>query len=359
MPKMSLSRQAGKNLVRSVGVYENVEHMVQRAVDKTKPTLVKSLPKNRENLYKAFEDLYIDFKAYKRDLGVTDGELDKSDEEGKPAYEYNNVWFEKLREEYYGLIDLTDEKLNEVSTSASKADLNVLESKVETEASEIKALQNKRLSSQLYKQVEALSKSITESINKYQAEVNIMEDGSVNISKVDSFKKDLANLDEKVDIRLHDLCNQYFCLLSDTEIEEKEKDLDVFVKKFKSQYNDLLILLNKKVKDAISHTSVEKKTDHTHLKKIEPPSFKGDIVEYADFVRKWKAQVSKAGLSSESELDRLRDNVPTQASKALYGESSMDSAWKVLDKLYGDTDLVANKLKVQLKNIKPKGKVQF
>ena len=34
----------------------------------------------------------------------------------------------------------------------------------------------------------------------------------------------------------------------------------------------------------------------------------------------------------------------------------MAGAWNVLDKLYGDKDLVANKLKVQLKNIKPKGR---
>ena len=121
------------------------------------------------------------------------------------------------------------------------------------------------------------------------------------------------------------------------------------------------IKFNSKVKDTASpisagSTVTEKKLDHTYLKKIEPPTFKGDIVEYADFVRKWKAQVGKAGLSSESELDRLRDNVPLQASKALYGETTMNGAWDILNKLYGDKDLITNKLKIQLKNIKPKGK---
>ena len=58
----------------------------------------------------------------------------------------------------------------------------------------------------------------------------------------------------------------------------------------------------------------------------------------------------------ESELDRLRDSIPVQASKALYGENSMDNAWKILEGLYGDPDLIANKLKAQLKSIKGRGR---
>ena len=79
-------------------------------------------------------------------------------------------------------------------------------------------------------------------------------------------------------------------------------------------------------------------------------------MEYPDSIRKWKTQVREANLNVESELDRLRDHIPHQAAKALYGVSSMSEAWKVLNKLYGDTDLLANKLKVQLKSIKPRAK---
>ena len=32
------------------------------------------------------------------------------------------------------------------------------------------------------------------------------------------------------------------------------------------------------------------------LKKSEPPKFKGDILEFPEFKRKWKALVSNAGL---------------------------------------------------------------
>ena len=66
---MSLSRQAGKNLIKSVGVYENVEAMVKRAVEKI--PLVKSLTKNRDKLDEAFQYLYVDFKADKKDVNVS------------------------------------------------------------------------------------------------------------------------------------------------------------------------------------------------------------------------------------------------------------------------------------------------
>ena len=61
----------------------------------------------------------------------------------------------------------------------------------------------------------------------------------------------------------------------------------------------------------------------------------------------------------ETELDRLRENIPSQAAKALFGETVMAKAWKVLESLYGDKDLIANKLKKQLKGIKVKGKHDY
>ena len=59
-----------------------------------------------------------------------------------------------------------------------------------------------------------------------------------------------------------------------------------------------------------------------------------------------------ANLPPESELDRLRESIPIQASKALFGEKDMSKAWRILESLYGDKDLIANKLKSQIKNIK-------
>lgn len=85
-----------------------------------------------------------------------------------------------------------------------------------------------------------------------------------------------------------------------------------FINAEKAKIDNLILLLNKKVRVSSSQAGTagttenhENKKEQTHLNKIDPPSFKGDIVEYADFTRKLKATVSKAGLSVEGELDRL------------------------------------------------------
>ena len=136
-----------------------------------------------------------------------------------------------------------------------------------------------------------------------------------------------------------------------------------FINKEKPRIANLLLILSQKVKDISpsaagnSHSTHDKKDQTTFLKKAEPPKWTGDPIDFADFMRRWKSQVSTAKLPPESELDRLRENIPTQASKALFGEKEMKTAWKILENLYGDKDIIANKLKAQLKNIKIKGKV--
>ena len=114
---MSLSRQTGKNLIKSVGLYENVEALVKRAVDKDKPSLVKSLSKNREKLDEAFENVFIDFKAYKRDINVSDEEFNAIENE-IPNFEYNDGWFTQTQKSYYELVELSDEVLESLDKKA-------------------------------------------------------------------------------------------------------------------------------------------------------------------------------------------------------------------------------------------------
>ena len=96
---------------------------------------------------------------------------------------------------------------------------------------------------------------------------------------------------------------------------------------------------------------------HTYLKKLDPPKFSGDLLDFPEFKRRWIANVTSENLGAEAELDRLRDNVPDQAKKMLIGEKSMDTAWKILTKLYGNKTMIANKLKNKLKNINTYGHV--
>ena len=92
------------------------------------------------------------------------------------------------------------------------------------------------------------------------------------------------------------------------------------------------------------------------MKKSEPPKFNGNVIEFPEFKRKWKALVSKAGLPEESEVDKLKDAVTKEGKDTLFGATNMDEAWKRLDKIFGDPRIISNQLKTDLKNVKANGK---
>lgn len=212
----------------------------------------------------------------------------------------------------------------------------------------VKQKKDIKLVQELGDQMLSLSESFSKSIKNISGEVSAMLDGQEGVSRVQAYEADLAAIESKIDEKFLSIYYQYVCLLDDSEAEEKKTLKDDFISLEIAKIDNLMLLLNKKVREAPNlvrtSSSIDKKGEHTYLKKIDPPQSKREIVEYADFVRKWKAQVGKAGLSAEGELDSLRDHVPAQASKALYCETTMAGAWNILDKLYGDKDLITNKL---------------
>ena len=86
-----------------------------------------------------------------------------------------------------------------------------------------------------------------------------------------------------------------------------------------------------------------------HLKKIDAPTFTGREEDCPEFYRKWVAIVGPAKLPEEAEVDRLRDALPEEAKDMLVGVSKIATAWDILKKRYGDEDLIAVKLKNELK----------
>ena len=82
----------------------------------------------------------------------------------------------------------------------------------------------------------------------------------------------------------------------------------------------------------------------------------GEDIEFPEFQRKWTSLVTKANLPVETELDKLRDNIPKEAREQLFGVTSLSEAWKILTTRYGDPMIISRKLKLQLKNIETSGK---
>ena len=356
---MTLNRATAKTFFKSLDKYESIRELVQRAVDPTNPSLVKSHGKNRAKLDDSYLELMHDWKVFKRDLNVASDVLNEKDENGASKFEHDDVWMEDFKDKYCELIEKSDVLLEADETLQDATDAKEVKDKLDTEIS-AKQLREVKVVQELGDQMAALSTAITNSVKRISEEVVKMVDGQEGSLRVQAFKADLASVKNEIDDKFLCIYNQFVCMLGDLEAAKKKALKDDFVTLEKAKIDNLVVLLNKKVKETFVSSTVshhkDNKHDQTYLKKIEPPDFNGDIVDYADFVRKWKAQVGKAGLSAESKMDRLRDHVPNQAAKALYGETSMAGAWNVLDKLFGNKDLIANKLKVQLKSIKPKGK---
>ena len=107
----TLSRATAKVFLKSLNEFENLVEMVSRALTPVAPSLVKSHPRNRERLDEVFMTLCFNWKEFKRDLNLSDDDFNKVTDD-EPAYEYNDAWMSKLKEEYYELVEKSDEKLH-------------------------------------------------------------------------------------------------------------------------------------------------------------------------------------------------------------------------------------------------------
>ena len=119
----TLSRATGKALVKSAVTFQVIKKMVKKAVDQDSTSLVKSLAKNREKMDAQFIDLCVCYESYKTDAlaneDLTEEEFNIS-VEGKPKFQYNDAWMEEVREEYYLLIDASDDKLESINGKMSE-----------------------------------------------------------------------------------------------------------------------------------------------------------------------------------------------------------------------------------------------
>ena len=112
---MALQRQVQKNLYQSYTKFENVAEMVTRAVHPTRPSLLKSLQKNRDKMDSAFEELHHAFSLYRREelQNVSEEEFNEIEDEGGAKYEFNDAWYSTNQNKYYDLVEKSDEKIYE------------------------------------------------------------------------------------------------------------------------------------------------------------------------------------------------------------------------------------------------------
>ena len=354
----TLTRALGKALLQSISSYESTFGLVEKASDPVKPTLKKSHAKFRAKLEDSYTQVCCDWQAYKADTNLSQADFNAVDAEGIPTIKHNDEWFENFQEKYIELIERSDEALEKEANEqrdASNNEETTTESKVD--------VQNARMGILISSQVDKEIESIDTDIKKLETEVDSFEIGALGPAKAEFFKSRIATLNERLNVHLRDLALQCFSYLDQKTAEAKNNEYMEFVANNRDKISEIFATVSERAKKVTVTSGSDKldsdRTAQTFLKKMDPPKFDGDETTYPDFKRKWQAHVSKSNLSPESEIDRLRDNVPSQASKLLYGELTMEGAWKVLDELYGNKTIISNKLKNQLKNIKATGKEDY
>ena len=140
-------------------------------------------------------------------------------------------------------------------------------------------------------------------------------------------------------------------------MEKIRKEYAALETQEKPRLYQLAQLIVEKTTDAVtslpssSPTTTSYKNEGIHLKKMDPPRFTGKEVDFPEFYRKWQAIVVPARLPVEAEIDRLRDALPKDSKEMLTGVTQLSKAWDILKKRFGDEDLIATKLKHELKGL--------
>ena len=162
-------------------------------------------------------------------------------------------------------------------------------------------------------------------------------------------------------VKILDVDGKFEKLIRELEENEDNADEADIFEKWKSEtvvkVNKLKNNLSKTIKpDSGPAVQKDSSTFQTFFKKLSPPTFTGDCLDYLEWKTKWKSVVSICKQPPSFELDRIKENIPEAAKKKLFDVNSLPVAWNILDKLYGDTKLITQKLKNKMKNLRPASK---
>ena len=344
------TRNLEKNIQKSLAAFETVFSLISKSVAPEKTGSVKTLVKWRSALDEKFIDLSCDWRSYKEDLDLSDEKFNEINEEG-PVIKYNDAWFGQKESKYIDICERADNMLDETSSATKQSEFNG-KKEIETKNN------NTRIRDILLTQIESETECIDQGATKLAEEISNVPTSSLDPQRAESLLLKCSGLSDRLNTGLQGLVFQCLPLLDETDFKEKSEMHNKFLIRLRGTLSNIACKIVEK--SAPKHTlsapgpaAVSK--EHTYLKKVDPPKFDGDIIGYPDFKRKWKANVSNAHLPVEGELDRLKDNIPEQAAKLLFSEVTLDSAWKVLDQMYGNKTMIASKLKNQLKTIRAVG----
>ena len=337
---MMSTRNASRDLEKYSRSFETQIEIIESVLKSTK-TKPKKLEQLKEELKMTFFKLDETFGIYKADVIAKDvkseAEFDADDDSGNPLFLRNTKWCKSMMSQYVETTEAIEEKIDElVSQNSAVENSNVSDVVTQVDPIELNSLKN----------------SLAQSVQSFVREIGQLEEVSASTAIA------MEGLSTRIRSRIDQL------RLDSRQLEPSERQTVIETcDQYSVQLDSALFNLCKKVKRETVPTSsesgviVHKASDEkVYLEKTKPPRFKGDIIEFPEFKKKWESIVSKANLPEDAEIERLKENVPQEAKDLLYGVSTKVKAWEILEKRYGDRNLIAKKLKSQLKSLHLEGK---
>lgn len=147
---------------------------------------------------------------------------------------------------------------------------------------------------------------------------------------------------------------EYLELIDEENFEEEEEWLSPFTDRLESAKVVLNDYKDPSVPIVASSTVSQAGGKKLRVKceKADSPKFSGMVLDYFDF-RKEFEYVYDQEYTNEDKLFILRRSVPTDAKCWIEGINSIDEAWNVLNKHYGDPRLVSDAILTDISKIKP------
>ena len=153
----------------------------------------------------------------------------------------------------------------------------------------------------------------------------VLEESELGAGSTQSVSSLLLSLNRMA--KILDVEGKFDKYLQDLENAEDAKEDEIA--KYETWQNEYVLKianlqeqLNLRVKPDATNQQ-KQNSFQTFFKKMHPPKFDGDCLEYVEFKTKWKSQVSSCPMPAEMELDRLKENLPDQAKKNLFDVNSL------------------------------------
>ena len=335
-------------LITQEAKYDAIKELLEIDIEEESPSQSKysNTASKLAKLEEYYLDLKVAYKKYKRKFVpnvVTEENFNHSDS----TYLYNDPWVKSITRDYVKANDEVVSYLDSHNTSASQ--------NVEDEAKF--SLASKAEMEKLVTKIKLESSQVTESLDETYKRLHSLD--NINSGQCQAYTTLKNELIAVLDDKLPALIKSVLALAGPAEekdVKRVEKEFAALESKEKPRLYQLSQVIAEKIVDTSPSTSSSgrasaPKSETVHLKKMEPPKFSGCEVDFPEFHRRWLAIVVPANLCEEAEIDRLRDALPKEAKEMLTGVVKLSKAWDILKKRYGDEDLIATKLKNELKGL--------